>query len=53
MADKIKMIDPKEWQGRYCIECAHSPNCTGAGVMKNACRGFEPAVRKDGRWWRE
>lgn len=48
MADKIKKIDPKEWQGRYCIECIYSPTCTGAGVMKNACRGFEPRVRKDG-----
>ena len=51
-ADKIKEIDPKEWQGRYCIECVYSPHCTGAGVMKNACSGFEPVVRKGERWWR-
>lgn len=49
MADKVKMIDPKEWQDRYCIECVHAPYCTGAGVMKNACTGFEPRVQKDGR----
>lgn len=51
MADKINKIDPKEWQSRYCIECVYSPNCAGAGVMKNACRGFEPAVQKE--WWGE
>lgn len=49
MADKIKQIDPKEWQGRYCIECVYALYCTGAGVKKNACRGFEPRVRKDGK----
>lgn len=47
MADKIKKVDPKEWQGRYCVECVYALYCTGAGVKKNACRGFEPRVRKD------
>ncbi len=47
MTDKINKIDQKEWQGLCCIECVYSPNCAGAGVMKNACRGFEPAVQKE------
>lgn len=52
MADKIKLIDPKEWQGRYCIECVYSPNCTGAGVMKSACRAFESRFEET-RWKNE
>ena len=47
MPNKIKKIDPKEWKGRYCIECVYAPDCAGFGVMKNACRGFEPRIRKD------
>ena len=50
MADKIEIFDHKKWQDRYCIECVYAPHCTGAGVMKNACRGFEPRVRKEKKW---
>lgn len=51
--DCLCKANAEEWQGRYCIECVYSPHCTGAGVLKSACRGFEPVVRKDERWWRE
>jgi len=53
MADKIQKIGSEEWKDRYCIECVYSSTCTGAGVLKRACRGFDPVVRKDEKWWKE
>lgn len=53
MTDKIQKIGSEEWKGRYCIECEYSPHCKSAGVMKYACSGFEPVVRKDEKWWRK
>ena len=44
-ADMREVEDESERQGKYCIECANSSTCYGAGLEKTACKSFKPRVR--------